>query len=236
MSTRSARTADVDSWLVVQIGSRLPDGCCLVALGSHARCELGPHSDLDLLLLHPHGFRQESLDQLAQQLWYPIWDSGMRLDHSMRSPRIARDLAASDLRVLLGLIDARTIAGDGDLLAGLRSQVLADWRANARARIAELRRLVDQRIERFGVAAHMVEPDLKEAYGGLREATVLRGIAASWLVDLPHDAWQDSIPTLLDIRDAQQVVSNRPGNRLLRQDQQAVAELLGLADATSRSR
>ncbi|MFM7144789.1 MAG: [protein-PII] uridylyltransferase, partial [Actinomycetales bacterium] len=77
----------------------------------------------------------------------------------------------------------------------------------------------------------MVEPDLKESYGGLREATVLRGIAASWLVDLPHDHWQEAIPTLLDVRDALQSVSHRPGTRLLRQDQQAVADELALPDA-----
>lgn len=229
--TRLQRTSDVDNWLSEHSGRVIPESCCLVALGSHARFELGPRSDLDLLLLHPEGLGQESRDDMAQQLWYPIWDSGRRLDHSMRTPQAARQLAAADLKVLLGLIDARAIVGDDRLLSDLRSQVLADWRGKAAGRIADLRLLVDQRIDRFGFAAHMVEPDLKESYGGLREATVLRGIAASWLVDLPHDHWQEAIPTLLDVRDALQAVSNRPGTRLLRQEQQAVADELALPDA-----
>lgn len=229
---RASRTRAIDGALRERfLHGPARDGCCLVALGSHARQDLGPKSDLDLLLLHPEGMSQQQLDEIAQELWYPIWDSGQRLDHSMRTQSQARKLAASDLRVLMGLIDARCIAGDTDLIGELRGQVLQDWRAQVRHRISELRELVDQRIERFGVAAHMVEPDLKEAYGGLREATVLRSIAASWIVDLPHDAWQDAIPLLLDIRDAQQLVSDRPGSRLLHQDQSAVAELLDLRDA-----
>jgi [protein-PII] uridylyltransferase len=228
---REQRAIAIDTALTGQFHQAATSGCCLVALGSYARRELGPRSDLDLLLLHPEDFSRQRLDEVAQQLWYPIWDSGQRLDHSMRTQSQARDVAATDLRVLMGLIDARAVAGDAELLASLRAQVLADWRANVQRRIEELRAVVDQRIERFGVAAHMVEPDLKEAYGGLREATILRGIAASWIVDLTHDAWQDCVPHLLNLRDAQQLVSDRPGNKLLRQDQQAVAELLGLQDA-----
>ncbi|MFM8894817.1 MAG: HD domain-containing protein, partial [Actinomycetales bacterium] len=84
---------------------------------------------------------------------------------------------------------------------------------------------------RFGDLATTLEPDLKEAYGGLREATVLRAITASWLADVPHAGWEQGVNTLLDARDALHLATGRGGNVLLLQEQDAVAARLGLADA-----
>ena len=78
---------------------------------------------------------------LADRLWYPVWDLGLALDHSVRTPAEARKTAGEDLKVQLGLLDARHIAGDLGLTAGLRTAVLADWRNQAPKRLPELHEL-----------------------------------------------------------------------------------------------
>ena len=207
----------------------LADGVCLVAVGGHGRQELAPGSDLDLVLLHRIDPRRAAA--IAQELWYPIWDAGIALDHSVRTVAEARRLASEDIKVILGLLDLRVIAGDVTIGEQLRKAIYADWRATAPKRIGELRSLVDQRKELFGELNTMLEPDIKEAYGGLREATVLRAIAASWITDITHSHWQEGVDYLLDVRDALHQVSHRSSDRLLLQEQDAVASALEVGDA-----
>lgn len=210
-----------------------PGGLALVAVGGHGRGELSPGSDLDLLLLHDGSREAAELAALADRLWYPIWDSGLRLDHSVRTPAQARRTAGEDLPVLLGLLDARPVAGDEELARQLRSDVLSDWRREARKRLPELQASCREREERHGDVAFTLEPDLKEGHGGLRDVVVLRAIAASWVADRPHGDVDGARERLLDVRDALHLTTGRPLDRLLLQEQDAVAARLGLADADS---
>lgn len=82
------------------------------------------------MLLHD-GSDPEAVAALADRLWYPVWDLGLALDHSVRTPAEARRTAGEDLKVQLGLLDARHLAGDLGLTAALRTTVLADWRNQA---------------------------------------------------------------------------------------------------------
>lgn len=191
--------------------------------------EMAPGSDLDLVVLHRTDPRRAS--RTAERMWYPIWDSGLRLDHSLRSVGEARRLASVDMKVLLGMLDARVVAGDGTVAEQLKESVFADWRSMAPRRVPDLRALVDVRRERFGELATLLEPDLKEAYGGLREATVLRAIAASWITDIAHAGWEEAVDFLLDIRWALHSTTGRAGDVLRLQEQEQVASELGLADA-----
>ena len=220
-----------DAWLsgVFSASHPLADGVCLVAVGGHGRQELAPGSDLDLVLLHRIDPRRAAV--IAQELWYPIWDSSLSLDHSVRTVAEARRLASEDIKVILGLLDMRVIVGDPVIADQLKKAIYSDWRATASRRVGELRVLVDQRRERFGELSNMLEPDLKEAYGGLREATVLRAIAASIITDVTHMQWQECIIFLQDVRDALHQVTQRNSDRLLLQEQDAVAQALGIEDA-----
>ena len=230
---RAALTSLADEWLTESFATATAtasDPFCLVAVGGYGRGELTIGSDLDLLLLHRSGAAEAS--RVAESLWYPIWDSGVRLDHSVRSISEARRLAADDIKVVLGLLDARVVAGDADLAEQLKAAALSDWRAMADRRLPALREMVVDRRQRFGEVSQLVEPDLKESYGGLRDATILKGVAASWVTDVPHVGWQDSVGFLLDVRDALHRVSGRSADRLVMQDQDAVAvELVGVPDA-----
>ncbi|CAL9595503.1 Bifunctional uridylyltransferase_uridylyl-removing enzyme [Streptomyces sp. enrichment culture] len=229
---RTALADLTDTWLtgLFAAGTREPRGVSLVAVGGYGRAELSPRSDLDLLLLHDGG-DLEAVTALADRLWYPVWDLGLALDHSVRTPTEARRTAGKDLKVQLGLLDARHLAGDPGLTASLRTAVLADWRDQAPKRLPELRELCAERAERQGELQYLLEPDLKEARGGLRDATALRAVAASWLADAPREGLAEARRRLLDVRDALHLVTGRATDRLALQEQDQVASQLGLLDA-----
>ncbi|WP_055524133.1 [protein-PII] uridylyltransferase [Streptomyces graminilatus] len=211
-------------------GAQGPRGVSLVAVGGYGRGELSPRSDLDLLLLHD-GSDSAGVAALADRLWYPVWDLGLALDHSVRTPAEARKVSGEDLKVQLGLLDARHLAGDLGLTAGLRTAVLADWRNQAPKRLPELQELCAERAERQGELQYLLEPDLKEARGGLRDATALRAVAASWLADAPREGLAEARRRLLDVRDALHLATGRATDRLALQEQDQVAAELGLLDA-----
>ncbi|MFI7503061.1 [protein-PII] uridylyltransferase [Streptomyces sp. NPDC049687] len=229
---RAALSELTDDWLagLFTAGAEDLKGVSLVAVGGYGRGELSPRSDLDLLLLHDGG-DSKAVAALADRLWYPIWDLGLALDHSVRTPAEARRTAGEDLKVQLGLLDARHLAGDLGLTAGLRTSVLADWRNQAPKRLPELQELCAERAERQGELQYLLEPDLKEARGGLRDATALRAVAASWLADAPREGLDDARRRLLDVRDALHLATGRATDRLALQEQDQVAAELGLLDA-----
>ncbi|WP_411101685.1 [protein-PII] uridylyltransferase [Streptomyces sp. cmx-4-9] len=234
-SRRSALAGLTDDWLTALFRTAVREtgvrGAALVAVGGYGRAELSPRSDLDLVLLHDGKAEPRALAALADRLWYPVWDLGLALDHSVRTPAEARKTAAEDLKVHLGLLDARAVAGDAGLLAGLRTSVLADWRNQAAKRLPELHSLCRERAERSGELRFLLEPDLKEARGGLRDATALRAVAASWLADAPREGLAEARRRLLDARDALHLVTGRATDRLALQEQDQVAAQLGLLDA-----
>ncbi|MEV8069329.1 [protein-PII] uridylyltransferase [Streptomyces sp. NPDC085995] len=229
---RAALAALTDDWLagLFAAAAQYLPGASLVAVGGYGRGELSPRSDLDLLLLHD-GSAPEAVAALADRLWYPVWDLGLALDHSVRTPAEARRTAADDLKAQLGLLDARHLAGDRGLTTALRTQILADWRNQAPKRLPELRDLCAERAERQGELQYLLEPDLKEARGGLRDATALRAVAASWLADAPREGLADARRRLLDVRDALHLTTGRATDRLALQEQDQVAAHLGLLDA-----
>src|SRR5439155_13095989 len=168
---RQALTSLTDDWLAGLFKAAGGDdiGAALVAVGGYGRGELSPGSDLDLVLLVPGSAQRADAARVASEVWYPVWDSGVRLDHALRTVAEARRVAGEDLRALLGMLDLRHLAGDGQVSAGLRTAVLADWRAFARRRLPDLLAGSAERAERFGDLAFSLEPDLKESRGGLRD-------------------------------------------------------------------
>ncbi|MFJ8619842.1 [protein-PII] uridylyltransferase [Streptomyces clavifer] len=232
---RAALARLTDDWLTALFTAAAEEsgvrGAALVAVGGYGRGELSPRSDLDLLLLHDGSADAGAIASLADRIWYPVWDLGLALDHSVRTPGEARGTAGEDLKVQLGLLDARPVAGDLGLVAGLRTAILADWRNQAPKRLPALDELCRERAERMGELQYLLEPDLKEARGGLRDATALRAVAASWVADAPREGLAEARRTLLDARDALHLSTGRATDRLALQEQDQVAGALGLLDA-----
>ncbi|PRY63266.1 UTP--GlnB (protein PII) uridylyltransferase GlnD [Knoellia remsis] len=206
-------------------------GIALAAVGSVGRGEAGPLSDYDLVLLHDtRALTNDDITTLADRFWYPLWDAGVRLDHSVRSVSQCRTVAADDLTAAVGLLDIAPVAGDAEVVAAARATVSHDWRAQARRRLPQLVEAVAARHHRHGELAQSLEPDLKEAHGGLRDLTILRALTEAWLAERPRGEADAAYALLLDVRDAVHVVTGRGRDRLGREDHDAVAALLGHDD------
>ncbi len=202
----------------------------VAAVGGYGRGELSPGSDLDILILHQGEFSAGVLSDFVNNLLYPLWDS-KSVDHSVRTRSEVREMAEADLKVALGLLDIRLVAGDAELVAAVQSDSLENWRKNARNRLPELKKSLEQRHERAGELAYLLEPDVKEARGGLRDITALRAIAASGAAAVPLEriSWAES--KLNDVRETLHQTSGRNKDRLLFQEQDAVARELKYSDA-----
>ena len=225
-AARAQRAAALDAWLTAMFPSHLP-GVSLLAVGGLGRRDCAPYSDLDLVLLH-NG--QAGIDRIASALWYPIWDARLGLDHSVRTLPEALSVAHDDVKVSLGLLDARHLAGDRSLSAELVSAAGDQWRRTAVRLMPQLKDLTVSRWAAHGELAFLLEGDLKEAAGGLRDLTILRGIGRAGVADTMRPAVRAAELRLLDTRDALHLAVGRRVDRLIAQERATVAGLLGLDD------
>ena len=208
-------------------------GIGLGAVGSLARGQVGPSSDLDLVVIYePHVMNDQQLNELANKLWYPIWDSGLDLDQSVRTIAQCEAVTDRDLPAAMGWLDVVPIAGDTKLIESTAVSILERWRKAARKRLPELLGSAKSRLDEFGRMAYINQPDIKEARGGLRDSVLVSALAASWLADRPHGTYDDVVERLLDVRDCIHLVAGKDTNMLLSPYQAKVAAMLGLADPT----
>ena len=208
-------------------GGRRGTGVALLAVGSLGRGDVAPGSDLDLLLVHSG---QEELGPLADRLWYPIWDDPMPLDHSVRTPAQVGQAAESDLRVALGLLDVRLVAGDAELAAEVVRTGHRLWEKRAARWLPELLRAREDARLPHGDVAFLLEPELQEGRGGLRDLQALAVMAkvtpvVSAVVADPRLG--DAGNLLHSVRVELQRPTGKRSERLLLEDQDRVGEALG---------
>ena len=223
-----------DAWL----GSLLADaaggdlaGLALMAVGGYGRQSLAPGSDVDLVLVHDG---KRKVGPIADALWYPIWDTGVSLDHSVRTTKEVRSAMDSDIKVALGLLNARLVAGDEKLGSEVLSKALDLWSTRASRWLPAVDEATRGRHARFGDLAFLLEPDLKEARGGLRDITqllILARVAAvlSGVLDDADLARANEVLTAVRVELHRH--TGRPSNALTLQDQDAVAAALRYPDA-----
>lgn len=222
---REQRAAALDRWLAGTF--RAGGGVALVAVGGLGRRECAPHSDLDLVLLHAGA---PGVDELAAATWYPVWDAKFGLDHSVRTVPESLSAAHDDVKVALGLLDARHIAGDPALTAQLAEHAADQWRRTAVRQLARLRESTRARWASHGELAFLLEGDLKECAGGLRDVAILRGVGRSGAAEAMRPVVRAAHLRLLDARDALHVATGRRVDRLVAQERGSVADLLNLDD------
>jgi [protein-PII] uridylyltransferase len=223
--------AVTDDWLRGVFASAVGPGehtVALIAVGGYGRRELAPGSDLDLVLVHRN---RQDIRRVADAVWYPIWDEGIPLDHSVRTARDVGAAMDADLRVALGLLDARTVAGSEALGQEVRRAALDKWAGRAKRWLPEVAATVEARHASAGDLAFLLEPDLKESRGGLRDLTQLTALAqvTPVLADLVAEGRLDGPrETLTVTRVELQRSTGRSTNRLSLQDQDVVARVLDI--------
>jgi [protein-PII] uridylyltransferase len=222
-----------DSWLAgvfADSGAVELGPVALVAVGGYGRGELAPASDLDVLLLHD---TKRGIEKVAERIWYPVWDARLKLGHSVRTVKEALRLAADDLDTATSLLDIRHVAGDAALTRRLHDDARAQWRKRGRSWLTELARRVDEQHARYGEVAFLLEPNLKEGRGGLRDVHALGWAQAAEMVLLAGDRehLERSYDVLLGARVELHRITGRAGDVLTLEDQDAVAARLGHVDA-----
>ena len=227
-------------WLTgkaAQIGITADSGFAIVATGGLGRRELIPYSDLDLMLVHT-GMSESVLGEVAEQLWYPLWDANIRLDHSVRTVPEALAVAGSDISAGLAMLEARHIAGNADLSSALIGGARRQWRTGIAARFDDLVAQTRARWQRSGPIAHRAEPDLKSGMGGLRDVQLLNALAIAQLADIyqggapdnPAGSLAGAHLALLNIRTELHRISRRGRDLMLAQFADEVGAALRIGD------
>lgn len=210
-------------------------GLALLAVGGYGRSELSPQSDLDLLLVHDG---RDGVDAVAERLWYPIWDEGLKLGHSVRTVKETLALAAEDLDTATSLLSMRLVAGDTELFAVLDHDARGRWRKRSKRWLGELSQSVRNRHAEAGEVSFLLEPDLKEGRGGLRDVHAIHWAeqAESIMFEGDDAALDAAYEVLLAARVELHRRTARFGDRLLLQEQDGIADALGYASADALMR
>ncbi|MEV2219595.1 [protein-PII] uridylyltransferase [Nocardia vinacea] len=239
-SLRSALVDLFDLWLTTkgtELGIGRDSGLAVVAVGGLGRKEMLPYSDLDLVLLHDD-VDPARVAEVADQLWYPLWDAHIKLDHSVRTVPQALRVASDDLIAALGMLEARHIVGDIELSNLLIGGVRREWRTGIRSRFDELLEQAESRWQRSGAIAHRAEPDLKNGRGGLRDIQLLDALAIAQLTDampglgpdVPGGGVKHARRRLLDVRTELHRVAGRARDQLRAQDADEIGAALRIGD------
>ena len=210
--------------------SLTPSQLSLAAVGGYGRGELSPGSDLDLLILHT-GVKEEKLKEFVNAFLYPLWSGSRKVDYSLRTKSETLSAAHSDIKVALGLLDLRPLAGNEDLAIEVGESSRDQWRKEYKKYLPTLKSALDERHQRSGELAYLLEPDLKEARGGLRDINVLRSLSLLGVIDVALDRVAAAESILMNVRDALHQSSGRDRDLLLFTEQDKVAAILGYADA-----
>ena len=202
----------------------------LVAVGGSGRSEMAPYSDLDVLLLHKN---VKKVDELASALWYPLWDLGLKVGHAVRTPKETKQLCESDLDTATALVTARLVAGDETIAAEVLGSAREWWRKRGRESMGEVHKRVLERHDTAGEVAFLLEPNLKEGLGGLRDIHALWWALEAGLTLSGGDKQElkRANEVLLTARVALHVSAERAGDVLRLENQDAVAALIGYRDA-----
>ena len=227
---------DADRWFA-GLATLLPDRWALIATGGYAHGGLCPGSDVDVTLLHPKGASEAQVDEVARLIWYPSWDAGMKLSSAVHSLQSAMDLAHEDLTAATSMLQVRRLAGSESAAEELQSAARAQWRRRSRHWLHTLRLDIEHRHGAAGEVAYLLEPDIKDGQGGIRDVQSVHWALASEATAI-HDALERPVKALvphqrvlIGVRAELHRVTGRTSNILVLQDQSDVAEDAGFASS-----
>ena len=218
-------TAEIDHWLVDLYGGVFGDtsGVCLLAVGGTGRREMAPRSDIDVMVVHRGSAKR--IESGLADLWYPIWDTGIHLGHAVRAANQKLLVGSDQLDTATTLLAGRWIAGDRQLATEVLDAASRAWKADAGA---WLRLLRDRGLDRHridGEVAFLLEPNIKEGRGGLRDMHELRWIDAAGrgIATETPAVLAAAYDTLLRARVALHRVAPIAGEVMRLEDQDAIA-------------
>jgi [protein-PII] uridylyltransferase len=220
--------------------------CAIVALGGYGRQELSPHSDVDVLVLHP-GSLTSARQAFVESVLPLLWDVGLEVGHSVRSIADCIELGRTDLHARNAMSEARLVTGDEELFHRFTAEMQAEVYGHAKANrffMEAMRAEVAARRGRYGSVAGVLEPNIKEGAGGLRDLHVMGwvGLArygvshademlrAGLLTTPGHRQALRASDVILRVRNEAHFQTGRRSDILALELQPAVAERMGYVD------
>jgi len=216
----------------------------IMAVGGYGRSEMAPHSDVDIAFLV--GERRNAwCEQVVEAMLYILWDLGLKVGHSTRTIEEAIRLAKDDLTIRTALLEGRYVWGDRELYAEGERRYTSDVvRGNERAFLTQKLDERNARHKRMGDSRYVVEPNVKDGKGGLRDLQTLYWIgkfihrvsSASELVDVglmtrnEYRSFRRAERFLLAVRSHMHIITGRAEDRLTFDLQRQVATRMKFAD------
>ena len=211
------------------------------ALGGYGRRTLCLHSDIDLMILFEESIGREE-ERFVNAVLQPLWDLQLVVGHQVRELADFNDVDTGNTEFQLAVLDARPIAGDQRLFERFRTRVTSMSPEDREQAIDALIDLVQQRHAQFNGTIYQLEPDIKNAPGGLRDIAAMRYLQTLAGERLEADRARAMAPVqeaeefLLRIRGALHAESGRDANVLTHEMQERVAEALDTDGDTPRKR
>jgi len=242
MTLLAERTAQVDH-LVLETAQRLllpsaGSGLALLAVGGYGRRQLFPYSDIDLLLLFETERLMASSKDAISAFLQQLWDSGLRMSHSVRTPSECTEVHDRNTELNVSLLDQRFLGGDRNLYAGLSAKLPRFVHGNRDALVRNLAQLTRERHSKYADTFYHLEPNVKETPGSLRDYQLICWLEQLRQTDPTRMAAADPSPELRDafhflarLRCYLHCQSARDNNALSFDAQDAIAEQWQHSDA-----
>jgi [protein-PII] uridylyltransferase len=223
------RTALVDGVIERAAGDQLwpafPAGLSLLAVGGYGRRHLFPYSDVDLLLLVENARLVQDAPESISTFIQTLWDSGLRLSHSVRTPEECAEIHDQNIELNVSLLDQRFLAGDRALYARFAERLPRFLHAQRDPLMRNLTRLSRERHQKYQNTYYHLEPNIKDTPGGLRDYQLVCWLAGIRDVEAPPT--QPAFLFLARLRCFLHSISGRDNNALTFDAQEQAAEYFG---------
>ncbi|MFH1148011.1 MAG: HD domain-containing protein, partial [Pseudomonadota bacterium] len=222
-------------------GKGTPRSVAMVPTGGYGRSELCFHSDIDLMILYGSG-TDPVAEFISEQIFYPLWDSGIQIGHCIRTVDDCVEVARENLSTQTSFLDARCLAGNRELFKKFQKAFTGNIINDRRRGFLDSLVEEDQKRYRiYGEAAFLLEPNVKEGKGGLRDyhsivwaakalfnLQNLEALESAAVLSQKERAWlEESLEFFWNVRSRLHILSKRKNDRLFFEYQEDVAKAIG---------
>ncbi|WP_429884386.1 [protein-PII] uridylyltransferase [Geoalkalibacter halelectricus] len=215
--------------------------CTLIALGGYGRRELNPRSDIDIMFYYS-GRDRAYAEKVSERMLYLLWDLGLDVGYSVRTQQDCLDIVEKDVTARTALLDSRFLAGDTALFEDYRKDVLSVvFGRNSQTFIRQKIEENQKRLQKYGSSVYLLEPNIKEGEGGLRDLH-----SALWVAQVKYKAhtlkelvikgvisererqdFEEALDYLWRIRNELHYLTTRKSDQMQFNHQEKIAEFLG---------
>ncbi|MCP4035468.1 MAG: HD domain-containing protein, partial [bacterium] len=227
-------------------GGALEAGLCVVAVGGYARREMNIHSDVDLLVVYD-GELSPYVAAISERLQYWMWDAGLTVGCATRTPGETVEIGRQDNTVRTAVLNARFLCGDGEFFHEFSDTIRHELLPDVAEFIDEQFRVIEERHSRYGESAFLLQPNIKEGVGGLRDYHTAFWVARAaqptsrdledflhfgLLTDSEMLDYRAALDFLWRVRNELHLESGRGNDQISFEQQELIAESLGYSAST----